>query len=203
MSNSILFLCGSLRADSFNKKVMSVAAKALPKGYHAEFFDLAAIPPYNADHDGADAPASVLALREAISSADGVFWSTPEYNYALPGLVKNVIDWASRPMLPQNCVVGKPMNALVTTMSATNGVRSLTELKRYWGHLGGFSVPQPDCVITQAGAKISVVDGEVIMEPAALQQVALAIRVLVNIVETDVSGALEANWAAVVASLSS
>ena len=135
---NILFLVASLRKESLNMRLARVTANNLPDGCGATFFDLKDVPMYNEDLRGDGSPESVRELREALRSADGVFWTTPEYNYALPGIVKNAIDWASRPMMPQHSFVGKPMNAAVATISATNGIRSLNDLKRIGATAGDF-----------------------------------------------------------------
>ena len=194
MSRSILFLTGSLRADSFNTRLTRIAARQLPAPFDAHFFDLAEIPPYNGDHEGDSVPAAVTALRHAVSSADGVFWSTPEYNYGLPGVVKNVIDWASRPVIPQNSLVGKPMNAVVATISATNGVRALSDLKRFWNSAGGISVPLPDCVVNLAPSRFVDDDGIDSLEPETLKMVSLGVDCLVRFIESGVSDAVQLNW---------
>ncbi len=196
MSRHILFLVGSLRSESLNRRLAMVAAQHLAAPYEAVHFDLRAIPPYDADLDRHDAvPSAVSELRQAISDADGVYWATPEYNYALPGVVKNVIDWASRPLIPKSCLMGKPMTGAVATMSATNGVRALSDLKRYWTSVGGVVVPLPDVVIQDAARRfLSDADGTESLDPSALALVQLSVRCLVRLIETHVSDAACANW---------
>ena len=184
---TLLFIVASLREESVNKRLANVVARELPEGYAASFFDIGTLPLYNADHDGANAPESVLRLREAITAADGLFIFSPEYNYSLPGVLKNAIDWASRPMLPQSCIVAKPMNAIVATMSPTNGTRALVEIKRLWGILGGVPVPAFDFVLHAAGTRFETVDGEETLDAAALKAVRLQITYLQNLVESDAS----------------
>ena len=199
MNKNILFLCGSLRAASLNALTMRAAESLLPEGYTATYFDLTEIPLYNQDLDLEDGLPAVMGLREAIRSADGVLWFTPEYNYGVPGVVKNAIDWASRPLFPQHCVVGTPMNGVVATMSATNGIRSLTDLRRYWSNIGGLSVPGPDCVIVNSYLHVSEVDGVPTLDEETQAQVRLALRVLANVIESGASEAIVANWHATVA----
>src|SRR5215212_3372638 len=94
----VLGISGSLRRDSYNSGLLRAAADLLPPGAELEVFDaLKAIPPYDADDDGDLAPAPVHALREAIAAADAVLIATPEYNASVPGVLKNALDWASRP----------------------------------------------------------------------------------------------------------
>lgn len=191
---NILFLVGSLRSESLNKKVAEKAATLLPEGYEASTFDISGIPLYNADLDGENAPSDVLALREAIIAADGVFWVTPEYNYSIPGVVKNIIDWASRPMLPRHSMIGKPMNAVVATVSPTNGIRALTELKRLWSAVGGAPVTTFDFVVQQANTKFVEQDGKEDLEPFATAGLQSAIDNLVRAIEHNIGASVRANW---------
>ena len=104
----VLGISGSLRADSYNSGLLRAAADVLPPGAELEIFDgLKAIPPYDADDDLDFGPAPVRELREAIEAADAVLIVTPEYNASLPGVLKNALDWASRPHAT-NPLRGKP-----------------------------------------------------------------------------------------------
>jgi chromate reductase, NAD(P)H dehydrogenase (quinone) len=104
----VLGISGSLRADSYNSGLLRAAADVLPPGAELEIFDgLKAIPPYDADDDLDFGPAPVRELREAIEAADAVLIATPEYNASLPGVLKNALDWASRPHAT-NPLRGKP-----------------------------------------------------------------------------------------------
>jgi chromate reductase len=96
----ILGISGSLRADSHNTALLRAAAELLPPGVELELYEgLRDIPPYDQDEDdaGQHHPA-VLALRQAIEQADAVLISTPEYNHSIPGVLKNALDWVSRPV---------------------------------------------------------------------------------------------------------
>src|SRR3954447_16777919 len=94
----VLGISGSLRRDSYNSGLVRAAADLLPSGVELEVFDgLKAIPPYDGDDDVELAPAPVTALRDALADADAVLVATPEYNASIPGVLKNALDWASRP----------------------------------------------------------------------------------------------------------
>jgi chromate reductase, NAD(P)H dehydrogenase (quinone) len=94
----VLGISGSLRRDSYNSMLLRAAAELLPPGAELEVYDgLKAIPPYDADDDVAPAPAAVQDLRDALAEADAVLVATPEYNASVPGVLKNALDWASRP----------------------------------------------------------------------------------------------------------
>ena len=104
----VLGISGSLRRDSYNSGLLRVAADVLPPGAELEIFDgLKAIPPYDADDDLGPGPEPVQRLRDAIGDADAVLIVTPEYNASLPGVLKNALDWASRPHAI-NPLRGKP-----------------------------------------------------------------------------------------------
>jgi chromate reductase len=193
---NILFLVGSLRRDSLNMRLAHVAADNLPEGYQATFCDLGEVPMYNDDLRGERSPEGVQRLREALRNADGVFWTTPEYNFALPGIVKNAIDWASRPTLPRHSFVGLPMNAAVATISATNGIRSLNDLKRIWSSCGGFTITTFDFVLQLAPSKFVDVDGVESLEPLSLDKLRMAIGHLVRAIEGNAGDVVTANWVA-------
>lgn len=94
----ILAISGSLREGSHNTALLRAAAGLVPDGVSLELFDgLATLPPYNGDHDHDQPPPAVAALREAIARADAILVATPEYNGSVPGVLKNAVDWASRP----------------------------------------------------------------------------------------------------------
>ena len=104
----VLGISGSLRADSYNTMLLRSAAELLPPGVELELYgDLKTIPPYDADDDVDAAPAAVQRLRDAIAQADAVLVVTPEYNASIPGVLKNALDWASRPHA-SNPLRGKP-----------------------------------------------------------------------------------------------
>ena len=104
----VLGISGSLRRDSYNSGLLRAAAEVLPPGAELEIFDgLKAIPPYDADDDLGPGPEPVRELREAIADADAILIVTPEYNASLPGVLKNALDWASRPHAT-NPLRGKP-----------------------------------------------------------------------------------------------
>lgn len=114
----VLGLSGSLRRDSHNTRLLRVAAAALPPGVKLEISDvLAAIPPYNEDDDTQPGSAAVRELRRAVADADAVLVATPEYNSSIPGQLKNVLDWLSRPF-PNNSLRNKP----VAVIGASNGM---------------------------------------------------------------------------------
>jgi chromate reductase len=94
----LLAISGSLRRASHNARLLREVAEQAPAGVEVEYFDgLKAIPPYDEDDDVDPAPAPVAELRQALARADALLIATPEYNSSVPGVLKNAIDWASRP----------------------------------------------------------------------------------------------------------
>ncbi|MGH4013669.1 MAG: NADPH-dependent FMN reductase [Pseudonocardiaceae bacterium] len=129
----ILGLCGSLRRGSYNRRLLDAAAAELPPGVKLEIFDgLANIPPYDED---SSAPETVTALREAIAAAEGVLIATPEYNASLPGQLKNVLDWVSRPF-PDNVLRHKPAAVVGASTGLFGAVWAQAELRKVLTTIG-------------------------------------------------------------------
>lgn len=133
----VLALCGSLRAGSYNRRLLRAAEAGLPPGVTVEEFEgLGDVPPYDQDHDqGRGAPHAVLALREAISTADAVLIATPEYNGSVPGQLKNALDWASRPF-PGNALRGKPVAVVGASTGLFGAVWAQAELRKVLTKIG-------------------------------------------------------------------
>jgi len=132
----LLAISGSLRADSYNTRLLRIAAEEAPVGIEIELWDgLASIPPYDADLDTDLAPQPVRELRDAIASADGLIFATPEYNSSIPGVLKNAIDWASRPRATTS-LVGKPAAVMGATTGHFGAVWAQAELRKVLGATG-------------------------------------------------------------------
>jgi chromate reductase, NAD(P)H dehydrogenase (quinone) len=112
----IFGFAGSLRKGSYNKAILRAASQLLPKDTDLEIFDLEGIPPFNADYEH-QPPKKVREFKEKIKSADALLIATPEYNYSMPGVLKNAIDWASRPY-GDNAFEDKPL----AIMGASGGI---------------------------------------------------------------------------------
>jgi chromate reductase, NAD(P)H dehydrogenase (quinone) len=132
----IVGVAGSLRRDSYNARLLEAAAELLPEGVEFERFDgLKAVPPYDEDDD-VDPPAEAVAhLRETFAGADGVLFTTPEYNSSIPGVLKNAIDWASRPLMT-NPLRFKPVAVAGASTGAFGAVWAQEELRKVLGALG-------------------------------------------------------------------
>lgn len=132
----VLGLSGSLRAGSYNSRLLRVAATLLPPGAHLELFDgLSDIPPFDEDEE-ARPPASVERLRDAIAEADALLVSTPEYNRSLPGQLKNALDWMSRPF-DTNPVRGKPVAVVGASTGMFGAVWAQAEVRKVLATMGG------------------------------------------------------------------
>src|SRR3954465_2539401 len=133
----VLGISGSLRRDSHNTTLLRAAGE-IAKEHGAEFevFDgLKAIPPYDADHDAGTPPASVARFRRAIADADAVLFATPEYNSSIPGVLKNAIDWASRPVAT-NPIRNKPVAVIGASTGMFGAVWAQAELRKVLGAAG-------------------------------------------------------------------
>ena len=132
----ILGLAGSLRRQSHNVRLLRAAADMLPPGATLELWDgLGALPPYDEDIDGDLAPEPVLALRDAIAGADALLISTPEYNASIPGVLKNALDWASRPYAT-NPLRGKPAAVIGASTGLFGAVWAQAETRKVLKTIG-------------------------------------------------------------------
>jgi chromate reductase len=132
----VLGISGSLRRDSYNSGLVRAAAELLPSGSELEVFDgLKAIPPYDADDDVTPAPEPVQALRDAIADADAVFVATPEYNASIPGVLKNALDWASRPHAT-NPLRGKPAAVIGASTGMFGAVWAQADTRKVLSTIG-------------------------------------------------------------------
>ncbi len=132
----ILGISGSLRRDSHNTSLLRAAAEAAGPDVELELYDgLKEIPPYDEDDDVHPRPPSVARLNEAITSADAVLFSTPEYNSSIPGQLKNAIDWVSRPVAT-NALRNKPVAVVGASTGGFGAVWAQAELRKVLSALG-------------------------------------------------------------------
>ena len=138
---TVLGISGSLRAHSHNTRLLRAAADVLPPGAELRMFDgLAQVPPFNEDLEG-NPPPGVVALKEAIAAADAVLIATPEYNHSIPGVLKNALDWVSRPM-SSNPMMGKPVLVIGASTGMFGAVWAQAETRKVLGALGARVVDQ-------------------------------------------------------------
>lgn len=124
----LLAISGSLRRESHCTAVLRSLAPLLPATATIELFALNDIPMYNADLDGDSPPAAVVQLKQAIAQADGLVICSPEYNYGMPGVLKNAIDWASRPGFASP-LKGKPALVMTASPGTAGGVRAQAQIR--------------------------------------------------------------------------
>ncbi len=123
----LLGISGSLRNGSFSTAILETLAERAPAGVELVLHPLNDVPVYNQDLDTETPPAAVKALRDAISAADGLVIVTPEFNYGLPGALKNALDWASRPY-GAGSLTAKPVVTMSNSPAFTGGVRAQAQL---------------------------------------------------------------------------
>jgi chromate reductase, NAD(P)H dehydrogenase (quinone) len=141
----ILGIVGSLRNESYNKALMRAAAELLPADAELEDFDLEGIPPFNQDHDQ-NPPEIVRRFKEKIRAADALLIATPEYNYSIPGVLKNAIDWASRPY-GDSAFNGKPAAIMGASVGMTGTARAQYHLRQCFVFLNMFPLNQPEVMV--------------------------------------------------------
>jgi len=143
-------IAGSLRGGSYNRALLRAAVALAPDGLEIVVFDrLADIPPYNADVEAAGDPEPVAALKAAIRSADALLIVTPEYNYGVPGVLKNAIDWASRP--PTGSVLaGKPTAIMGATPGRMGTARAQLALRQSFVFTQTPVLPGPEVLVAEA-----------------------------------------------------
>jgi len=147
----VLGISGSLRKASFNRMALNAAKSVLPPGIQMEIFDLAGIPVYDQDQDAAP-PARVTGFKQAIRAADAILICTPEYNYSIPGVLKNAIDWASRPY-GDSAWKGKPVAIMGASVGNLGSARAQYHLRQCFVFLDMPAVNQPEVMIGGAASK--------------------------------------------------
>jgi chromate reductase len=148
----ILGFAGSLREASYNKALLRAAAELTPKGVVFETFDLEGIPPFNQDLE-TQLPGKVREFKSKIREADALLIATPEYNYSMPGVLKNVIDWASRPYA-DNAFEGKPAAIMGASIGMLGTARAQYHLRECFVFLNVYTVNRPEVMVAFAPEKI-------------------------------------------------
>ena len=144
----VLGFAGSLRKASFNRGVLRAAQELAPEDVKIEIFDLAGIPIFNQDEES-DPPGPVVSFREKIKAADALLVATPEYNYSIPGVLKNALDWASRPY-GQGAILGKPVAVMGASVGMLGSARAQYDLRRVFQALNMPAVSHPEVLIAFA-----------------------------------------------------
>ncbi len=143
---------GSLRKASFNRALLRAAVELAPAGMTIEVLEIRGIPVYDADVEAEGDPAPVAEFKRAVDAADGLLIATPEYNYGVPGVTKNVIDWASRP--PRKSVLdGKPVAVMGATPGMWGTARGQAQLRQAFTFTNSYAMQQPEILVARAGEK--------------------------------------------------
>ncbi len=180
----VLGISGSLRTASYNRGLLRAAQELAPDGMEVELYDIHDLPYYDGDVEDAGAPDPVHRLRDAIRAADAVLFTTPEYNRGTSGVLKNAIDWVSRPAR-QSALDGKP----VALMGATTGISGTANAQRQVREAllfpGAQTLPE-ELLVARAGEKFDE-SGE-LTDP----EVRAEVRVLLERLESWVAQVREA-----------
>jgi chromate reductase len=149
-------IAGSLRTGSYNLGLLRAAAEVLPPGVALEIVTLHAIPLYNADVQSRGDPEPVEELKRRVYACDALVIATPEYNYSIPGVLKNAVDWLSRP--PKTCCLRqKPIGIMGASGGESGTVRSQLALRQVFVFTDSYVMAQPELRVPNAGPRF---DGE-------------------------------------------
>jgi len=148
----VLGIPGSLRADSYNAALIRAAQDVAPEGMLIQPYSLEGIPMYNQDVDAQGDPPAVADFKQAIRDADALLISTPEYNHAVPGVLKNALDWASRP--PRESVLDVKPVALMGAATGIGGTaQAQADVRRSLAFPGAQTMPEPELYVARARTK--------------------------------------------------
>lgn len=153
----VLGICGSLRKKSLNMSVLKLAGDSMPEDMTLSIADFSGIPLFNQDEFDKQLPDGVLALAAEIRAADAVLIATPEYNFSIPGVLKNAIDWVSR--TPEQPFNDKPVAILSASMGPLGGARVQYDLRKTMLFLNAQVLIKPEVFVGAAHTKFT--DGAV------------------------------------------
>lgn len=149
----ILGIVGSLRSASYNGAVMAAFAEELPPGVEFRLASIGDLPHYNADLDGDTPPESARVLKAAVTAADGLVIATPEFNYGVPGVLKNALDWVSRPAYKSPLAL-KPVTCFGAATPPVGTARAQGQLKQILLGMLAEIYPAPELTIGDIKSKI-------------------------------------------------
>jgi chromate reductase len=148
----VLGVAGSLRKGSYNRALLRTAQEVAPEEMEIETFDLSDIPSFNADVEAQGVPEPVSAFKQAIQNAHGLLIATPEYNYSIPGVLKNALDWASRPP-GQSPLNNKPVAILGASMGMGGTIRAQSHLRQVFCFTESYVMIKPEIYVARAQDK--------------------------------------------------
>jgi chromate reductase, NAD(P)H dehydrogenase (quinone) len=173
---TILGLAGSLRKGSYNRSLLRVASELVPEGAKIEIFDLEGIPPLNQDLEPVMSD-KVKELKNRIKAADAILIVTPEHNYSVPGILKNAIDWASRPS-GDNSWLGKPAAIMSASTGMLGGSRAQYHLRQIFVYLDMHPVNKPEVMVTFASQKFD--ENGKLTDEKAKEVIGLLLKALID-----------------------
>src|SRR5215216_2627000 len=147
----ILGIAGSLRRDSYNRAALRAATELTPAGATLDVFEIDGLPGFSQDEEQ-NPPAKIVELKQRIREADAILIVTPEYNYSVPGVLKNAIDWASRPY-GDSAWNGKPAAIMGASVGTIGTARAQYHLRQMFVFLNVFAVNQPEVMISNAAKR--------------------------------------------------
>jgi chromate reductase len=167
-SLTVLGIAGSLRRASYNRGLIRAASEAAPAGTRVVPYELSEIPLFDADVEAQGDPPAVASFKGAIAAADALVIATPEYNHCVPGVLKNAIDWASRPARG-SVLTGKPVAIMGASTGSGGTARAQSHLRDGLAYTNGLVLPLPEVLVGLASEKFDD-DGSVI-DPETRQEV--------------------------------
>jgi chromate reductase len=180
--SGLKFVCllGSLRRDSLNAALVKAQRVLAPAGTEVILLgSVGDIPQYDADLQAEGFPQAVIDMGKAIAEADALLIVTPEYNYSVPGALKNALDWLSR--LPDTPVAGKPVAIQTASPGAIGGARAQYHLRQILVFMDGRVINKPEVMVGQAASKIDPAAGEV-TDQKTREIISLQLKALANAV---------------------
>jgi chromate reductase len=162
---NVLAICGSLRRGSYNRIVMDALPELAPAGMAITAApSIGGLPLYNADIQNEQGfPAEVTALADAVRAAHGIILVSPEYNYSVPGVLKNALDWVSR--VPSQPFAGKPVALQSASMGILGGARAQYHMRQIMVFLDALVLNKPEVFVTMAKSKVDEASGKLTDEP--------------------------------------
>jgi chromate reductase len=152
LSLTVLAIAGSLRRASYNRGLIRAAIEVAPTGTRVHAYDLAGIPMFNSDVEAEGDPPPVADFKRAIAAADAMLIATPEYNHCVPGVLKNAIDWASRPAR-RSVLTNKPVAIMGASTGRGATARAQAHLRDGLAYTNGLVLPLPEVLVGLAGDK--------------------------------------------------
>ncbi len=147
----ILAVAGSLRQGSYNRGLLRTAQEVAPEWVEVRFFDIGQLPFFNEDVEAAGDPEPVRRFKDAIAASNAVLIATPEYNGAVPGVLANAIDWASRPS-GRSVLRNKPVAVMGAVLGQSGSANAQAALRGVLGRIGAIVVPDPQVLVPRASS---------------------------------------------------